>query len=159
MTQVALRGPEAALDPAPDEAVVRDVVAGDAARFEILMRRHNQRLFRTARSILRDDAEAEDAVQQAYLAAYLHLGEFRGEASFSTWMTRITVREALRRLRQNGRHGDLHLVDEEHEADMTATRSPEDDTADRELRAVLERGIDALPRAIASSWSCATSKR
>ena len=79
-----LRGPALAQDPASDEAVVEEVLDGESARFEVLMRRHNQRLFRTARAILKDDAEAEDAVQQSYLTAYAKLGQFQGRARFST---------------------------------------------------------------------------
>lgn len=145
--EVMLKGPEAALDPASDESVVDEVRAGDAARFEVLMRRHNQRLFRTARSILRDDAEAEDAVQQAYLLAYAKLDQFRGESRFSTWLTRIAVHEALRRTRKQGRLTDLEVLEGggHDDAVLPPTRSPEDSAADRELRAVLEQAIDSLP--------------
>lgn len=147
MGQVMLRGPDAALDPASDEVVVDEIRAGDASRFEILMRRHNQRLFRTARAILRDDAEAEDAVQQAYLAAYDRLHQFRGDARFSTWLTRIAVHEALRRARKQGRLADLDVLEGGARDDtlLPPVRSPEDAAADGELRAVLEEAIDALP--------------
>ncbi len=146
MSAVSMAGPAAALDPASDEAVVREVCAGEVARFEILMRRHNQRLFRTARAILRDDAEAEDVVQQAYLAAYAKLDQFRGDARFSTWLTRIAVHEALRRMRKHGRLSDLDVVTAADDAAMNApARSPEDDASGGELRALLEEAIDALP--------------
>lgn len=139
-------GPAAALDPASDEAVVADVRRGDAARFEILMRRHNQRLFRTARAILRDDAEAEDAVQQAYLAAFAKLDQFRGDARFSTWLTRIAVHEALKRLRRRGRLADLDVVEAaDEDALAVGSRTPEDDASGGELRALLEEAIDSLP--------------
>jgi RNA polymerase sigma-70 factor (ECF subfamily) len=82
-----------------DAALVARIVGGDRAAFEPLMRRHNTALFRTARAILRDDADAEDALQEAYLAAYRHLGEFRGDARLSTWLTRIVINQALGRLR------------------------------------------------------------
>src|SRR5882672_10724783 len=73
---------------APDAELARRVAAGDHAAFEAIMRRHNRALFRTARAILRDDAEAEDALQEAYLQAYQALGSFRGEAKLSTWFAR-----------------------------------------------------------------------
>lgn len=145
MRAVVPRGPEAALDPAPDEVVVEDVRRGDAARFEILMRRHNQRLFRTARAILRDDAEAEDAVQQAYVAAFAKLDQFRGDARFSTWLTRIVVHESLRRLRRHGRLTDLALVEEGPELATPLGQTPEEHAAGGELREMLENAIDALP--------------
>lgn len=146
MAQVMMKGPAAALDPASDEAVVRDVRAGDAARFEILMRRHNQRLFRTARAILRDDAEAEDVVQQAYLSAFAKLDQFRGDARFSTWLTRIAVHEALRRMRKQGRLSDLDVIEAaDDSAAALPAPSPEDDASGGELRALLEEAIDSLP--------------
>jgi DNA-directed RNA polymerase specialized sigma24 family protein len=83
-----------------DEEVVARMRRGNAAIFEVLMRRYNQRLYRAARAILGSDAEAEDAVQQAYLNAYRHLSQFEGGARFSTWLTRIAVCEALARRRQ-----------------------------------------------------------
>src|SRR5687767_2739236 len=85
-----------------DADVVRRVVSGDAALFEILMRRHNQRMYRTARAILRTDDEVEDVLQQAYLNAYQHLDQFAGESQFSTWLTRIVLNEALGRRRLRG---------------------------------------------------------
>ena len=83
-----------------DHALVARIVAGDSAAFETVMRRHNGALFRTARAILRDDADAEDALQEAYLAAYRNLGAFRGDARLSTWLTRIVINQALMRARR-----------------------------------------------------------
>src|SRR5689334_13654096 len=83
-----------------DEEVVRRVLDGDTALFEVLMRRYNQRLFRAARGIVRDDSEAEDAIQQAYVNAYFHLDQFEDRARFSTWLTRIAIHEALARARR-----------------------------------------------------------
>jgi RNA polymerase sigma-70 factor (ECF subfamily) len=146
MPRPMMKGPAAALDPASDEAVVREVRAGDAARFEILMRRHNQRLFRTARAILRNDAEAEDVVQQAYLSAFAKLEQFRGDARFSTWLTRIAVYEALKRMRKQGRLSDLDVVEAADDSRLSApSRTPEDHAAGGELRALLEEAIDTLP--------------
>jgi len=93
----------AAREQLSDEEVVLRVVAGDAALFEILMRRHNQRIYRAVRAILRDDDDAEDVMQQAYLNAFQHLGQFAGDSQFATWLTRIAVNEALARRRKRAR--------------------------------------------------------
>lgn len=128
-----------------DEEVVQRVIAGDSALFEILMRRHNQRIYRAVRAILREDEDVEDVMQQAYLNAYQHLHQFAGQALFSTWFTRIAVNEALARRRKRGRtvgEGDdqvtLSLL-EAHQPD------PETDAAAAELREVMEREVTALP--------------
>ena len=80
-----------------DEEIVDRVKSGDTALYEVIMRRYNQRLYRVARAILHDDAEAEDVMQAAYVHAYEHLAQFAGRALFSTWLTRIAVHEALTR--------------------------------------------------------------
>src|ERR1043165_4066496 len=87
----------------PDEEVVRRVLQGETALFELIMRRYNQRLYRVARAILRDDAEAEDVMQDAYVRAYEHLAQFAGRSQFSTWLTRITIHEALARSKRRKR--------------------------------------------------------
>src|SRR6187549_4073453 len=87
-----------------DEEVVSRVLAGDTPLFEVLMRRHNERVYRAARAILRDDKEAEDVMQEAYVNAYAHLAQFDGRAKFSTWLTKIAVYEALARARRRGRY-------------------------------------------------------
>jgi RNA polymerase sigma-70 factor (ECF subfamily) len=123
------------------------------AEFERLMRQHNQRLFRVARSILREDADAEDALQDAYVQAYRKLAEFRGEAELSTWLTRIVINQALMRVRQRTRDRvvvpfspDDAAVKELEVADEHA-ESPSDAALRGELRTVLERRIDELPEA------------
>jgi RNA polymerase sigma-70 factor (ECF subfamily) len=131
-----------------DDEIVARVRGGDTAVFEILMRRYNQRLFRAARAIVRDDADAEDAVQQAYLAAYAHLDQFAGAARFSTWLTRIAVREALGKLRTRKRRSEVDLDDKQETLMMSDERddtSPEKHAERRELAGVLEGAIDALP--------------
>lgn len=92
----ALVGP----GPHTDEEIVARVLDGDLAAFELLMRRHNERLYRVARSVVRDEHEAEDIVQETYVRAYAHLSRFEGRASVATWLTRIAFHEALRRRRQ-----------------------------------------------------------
>jgi len=94
-------------EPLSDEEVVTRVLAGEIAMFEIVMRRHNQRLYRVARSILRNDGEAEDVMQDAYVRAHEHLDQFAGRAKFSTWLTRIAVHEALARQRRGNRYQEL----------------------------------------------------
>src|ERR1044071_1748678 len=90
-----------------DQEIVRRVLEGQTALFELIMRRYNQRLYRVARAILRDDAEAEDVMQDAYVRAYEHLNQFAGRAPFATWLTRIAVHEALARLRARNRKQPL----------------------------------------------------
>src|SRR5215204_3182322 len=98
--------PQPAIAPpasAPDATLVALTAGGDHAAFEALMRRHNGRLFRAARAILKDDAEAEDAVQDAYVDAYRHMRDFRGDSQVGTWLVRIAVNHALMRLRKQKR--------------------------------------------------------
>jgi len=130
-----------------DEQVVAQVVAGQTALFEVLMRRHNERIYRAARAIVRDDREAEDVMQQAYVNAYAHLRQFDGRAKFSTWLTRIAVNEALARARKQGRYepfdeqapaaGDIFM--------STQQADPERQAFARELGSLLESAVDALP--------------
>src|SRR5215213_746708 len=98
-------------DALGDADLTRLARQGDPAAFRTIMRRHNRRLFRVARSILRDDSEAEDVVQEAYVRAFTALAGFRGEASLSTWLTRITLNEALGRLRRRQTAVGLEQVD------------------------------------------------
>jgi RNA polymerase sigma-70 factor (ECF subfamily) len=132
------------LQPAPqesltDEEVVERVLQGDRALFELIMRRHNERIYRTIRSILREEAEVEDAMQQAYVDAYAHLRDFAGRARFSTWLTRIAVHEALARKRRARPEGELmnDLPD--------PCRTPEQRTQDSETHRLLAAAIDELP--------------
>jgi RNA polymerase sigma-70 factor, ECF subfamily len=122
--------------------------------FEALMRRFNQKLFRVARSILRNDADAEDAVQDAYLQAYRRLSDFRGEAQLSTWLTRIVINQALMRLRSDKRDrvvlsfndadaNEAQSLVEEMPDDKS--ESPRDAALRGEIRRLLEHHIDALP--------------
>ena len=128
-----------------DEEVVIRVRAGDTHLFEVLMRRYNQRLYRAVRAILQNDADAEDAVQQAYLNAYRHLGQFEGRARFSTWLTRIAVYEALSR-RRRARDQPLGSTDDEQiERAVSAAPDPERQTYTEELGALLESALATLP--------------
>jgi RNA polymerase sigma-70 factor (ECF subfamily) len=123
-----------------DEDLVRQVVGGDTSLFEKLMRRYNERIYRVARAIVRDDHEAEDVMQQAYVNAFTHLDQFNGSARFSTWLTRIAVNESLARLRRQDRYLPLH--DRLAESGL---QNPERRAIVRELRGHLETAIDELP--------------
>lgn len=127
-----------------DEVLVAQVLAGDLSAFEALMRRHNRRVYRTARSILKNDHEAEDAMQEAYVSAFAHLKDYSGRSKFSTWLLRITVYECLGRIRRGKRLTSLEELDCE-ETLMATTRSPELATRDLEIRQLLEVAVDALP--------------
>lgn len=126
-----------------DEDVVERVLAGAPALFEVLMRRHNQRVFRAARAVLRDDHEAEEAMQEAWVRAYVSLGSFAGRARFSTWLTRIALNHAIERARTRRRTVELAGV--AGAAIDGAARSAEQQTLDDELRRALESAMDELP--------------
>ena len=131
-----------------DEQVVHQVLDGQTALFEVLMRRHNERLYRAARAILRDDREAEDVMQQAYVNAYAHLRQFDGRASFATWLTRIAVHEALARVRRRKRFDALDPDDpstQEKQMTWTFTPDPERQAISRELAGLIEAAVDRLP--------------
>ena len=130
-----------------DEAIVQRVLAGDSPSFELIMRRYNQRMFRVARSILRDDDEAEDVVQDAYVRAFEHLSQFSRLASFSTWLTRIAVHEALarRRRRERMRVADLNSPENIHLVPLVAGPKPDQQMSVRELHVVLTAAVDELP--------------
>jgi len=137
-------GPAAALS---DEEVVARVLAGDLPLFEVLMRRHNQRLYRTARAIVRDDAEAEDVMQETYVRAYAALGQFEGRAQWATWLTRIAVNEALARVRARGRFVSREATEVMAKEPPLPARSegPEAAASARELGALVEHAMDDLP--------------
>ena len=131
-----------------DEEVVTRVLNVETALFEILMRRYNQRLYRVARSILRDDGEAEDVMQDAYVRAYQHLGQFAGRAKFSTWLTRIAVHEALAQAHRGKRYDALEglsAVQGETMKFASAAPSPEQEVATAQSHAILEKAILSLP--------------
>jgi RNA polymerase sigma-70 factor (ECF subfamily) len=131
------------------------VAAGDRAAFEQLMRRYNRRLYRLARATLRDDAEAEDALQDAYVAAFRAMSRFRGEASLTTWLSRLVLNECYTRQRRGARRDNIApmvstsaIADFERDAMETdGTTSPDRALMRTELRALLERKLDALPEA------------
>ncbi len=129
-----------------DEEVVARVLQGQTPLFEVLMRRHNERVYRAARAILRDDREAEDVMQQAYVNAYAHLRQFDGRAKFSTWLTKIAVYEAIARARKRGRYEPLDEAPGGLERFMPTSPAPdpEHQAFARELSAMLESAVDGL---------------
>lgn len=136
-----------------DEALLAGLREGHARAFEQLMRRYNRLLFRAARAIVPDDAEAQDVVQEAWLRAFLGLRSFRGEASLGSWLTRIATNQAITHHRKRGRWvswdgscEDLPPdLDEASAMQPMPLRSAEDEVARLELRRLLERAIDLLP--------------
>ena len=135
--------------PLSDPELVELARAGDGQSIELIIRRYNRKLYRTARAILRDDAEAEDAVQDAYLQAFRNLSSFRGDSSLGTWLTRIAANEALMRRRRNTRRSEVIPL---HDDDMPPmeelpgeTPTPEREAIGNEMRRMLERQVDALP--------------
>ena len=130
-----------------DAEVIRKVLQGQTAMFELLMRRYNERVYRAARAIVRDDQEAEDVMQQAYVNAFTHLRQYNGMAQFSTWLTRIAINEALARVRRQGRYEvfDDELANEEPFVSLNTSENPEQQAFAGELRGLLEWAIDALP--------------
>jgi RNA polymerase sigma-70 factor, ECF subfamily len=136
----------------PDAELAARAARGDQGAFERIMRRHNRTLFRTARAILRDDGDAEDALQEAYLQAYGAMGQFRGDAKLSTWLARIVANQALQRLRKRERRAQILPLQQrdaepalEEPADVRNDNGPEAAAHSGELRRVLETQIDALP--------------
>src|SRR5262245_11960394 len=141
--------PAAAVENAElrDEEVVRRVIDGHTAMFELLMRRYNERVYRAARSIVRDELEAEDVMQEAYVNAFTHLRQFNGSARFSTWLLRIAINESLARVRRQGRYEafDDELSNVEPLMRLNPSANPERQAFTGELRTLLEWAIDTLP--------------
>jgi RNA polymerase sigma-70 factor (ECF subfamily) len=140
----------------PEPQLVELAAGGDQDAFEAIMRRHNRALYRAARSIVKDDTEAEEAVQDAYLRAYHALPRFRGDSSLSTWLTRIVINQALERLRKRRRElatvsSDTVFDLEKHtamaDADATSPDTPERELMRVQMRRLLEQKIDELPSA------------
>jgi len=140
---------QAAWDRYSDEELVERIRHGNPAVYEVLMRRYNQRIYRVVLSITRNDSEAEDVMQEAYVRAYQHLGEFEGKAKFSTWLTKIAVYEALSRVRRLTRTGSPKSFSDESLDVMDTVKSderdPERQMYDQELKLVLQRAIQSLP--------------
>jgi RNA polymerase sigma-70 factor (ECF subfamily) len=142
-----------AVETASDAELVRLVLGKDEAATRALMQRYNRRLYRVARGVVRDDSEAEDVLQEAYLRAFSGLADFRGECSLSTWLTRIVLNQALQRLR---RRTDVPVSGIDQDAERRgaevipfpasqSTIDPERAMAQQQLCQLVERAIDELP--------------
>lgn len=135
-----------------DISLARRIAGGDRLAFEMLMRRYNRRLYRLARATLHDQAEAQDALQEAYLRAYRSIGQFRGEAALATWLTRLVLNECLGRLRRDARRQNVVPIVRSNTdtAMMEATAAPDSEQPEQtlgrtQMRALLERKLDELP--------------
>src|SRR5438874_2261939 len=131
-----------------DEEVVSRVRAGETALYEVIMRRYNQRLYRIARAILHNDAEAEDVMQDAYVRAYTHLGQFAARSPFSSWLTRIAVNEALARRRSSKQQQEVDATEFDGEISMQnlyKSPDPEQTASSAQLRDLLEHTVLDLP--------------
>lgn len=149
-------GSHPARPPVSEQSAEADLIAraiaGETAAFERIMRRYNQKLFRTARSILMQDADAEDAVQETYLRAWRELASFRSDASLSTWLVRIAVNESLGRLRRRSAQvipldAAMNTIEPEVQASLCVADQlqPESGAIRAQLRTLLETRIDRLP--------------
>ena len=142
------------ITPADELSLARRIAGGERAAFEVLMRRYNRRLYRLARALLRDEAEAKDALQDAYLCAYRCIGQFRGDAALSTWLSRLVLNECgARRRRSLRRENIIPIVSAE--ASMEAFiripdsgELPDHCTARAQMRSVLERKVSELPESL-----------
>jgi RNA polymerase sigma-70 factor (ECF subfamily) len=135
----------------PDTVLVERIRSGEVGLFELLMRRYNQRLFRVIRSVNTDDSEAEDVLQDAWVHAFEHLGQFEGRSSFATWVTKIALHGALRREQQRKRivalaDGNGEITAEAEQVSST-TDNPEQQAFQGEMRQVLRSAVDRLPSA------------
>ncbi len=138
-------------DHLTDEALVERALARDPEAFRIIMTRHNQRLFRIARAVVRNDSIAEDVVQEAYLRAFEHLETFRGDASLVTWLHRVVLNEALGRLRRSAARREVPFATDSAGAEIVPfpnaanADDPERSLAQRQILRLVEEAADALP--------------
>lgn len=130
-----------------DDAIIEQVLNGETGRYALILRRYNQRLFRVARSILQDDALAEDALQEAYVAAYKRLPRYQARGTFGSWLTRITINEARMSRRKHSRYRETDNAEDQAASwiDPQATSNPAQSAANGELAALLESAMQQLP--------------
>jgi len=152
MRKRAMQAAEIGSAEAGDMALVRRALARDPDACRAIIKTHNQRLYRIARGVVRNDAEAEDIVQEAYMRAFASLGAFRGEASLSTWLSRIVINEALGRLRKRKRvvpmpeNPEAQIIQfPGNPSDLNPGEDPERTMAQRQILGLVERATDSLP--------------
>ena len=137
----------------PDEEVIRRVLGGEVELYEIIMRRYNQRLYRAVRAVLGNDSDVEHVMQDAYVSAYTHLGQFESRSSFSTWLTKIAIHEALAVKRKQNRFVTMDTADSDNGfVSMLVSNDPDPEKKlmDMELAALLEHSVEALPESYRS---------
>jgi RNA polymerase sigma-70 factor (ECF subfamily) len=153
MVRKTMPHPQANTAARSDLDLVSRAQARDADAFRLIMRMHNQKLYRLARSIVRNDSEAEDIVQETYVTAFAHLASFRGEASLATWLSRIAINEALGRLRRRRRAAEIVPSEPAGDAQIipfplaASSDDPERSMAQRQILKLVEQATDALPDA------------
>jgi RNA polymerase sigma-70 factor (ECF subfamily) len=138
--------PNPALETCSDEEIVARILGGESALFEVIVRRHSRLLYRVALSVLRNDSDAEDVVQDTYVSAFQHLTQFAGRANFITWLTRIALYRALARLRSRRR--EVSLDDDQTRERLWLVHrgpSPEQNLCARETAHLLNSAIRSLP--------------
>jgi len=133
-----------------DDEIVERVLGGDTDLYQLIVQRHNQRLQRVAWAIVQDEHEAEDVVQETHVRAYEHLTQFAGRSLLSTWLTRIAVHEAWRRMKRRSKQCDIDAIVASLWKTSRVTHTPEDDLLKTEARTVLKQEIDALPEPLRS---------
>jgi RNA polymerase sigma-70 factor, ECF subfamily len=133
-----------------DNEIVERVLGGDTDLYQLILQRHNQRLQRVAWAIVQDEHEAEDVVQETHVRAYEHLTQFAGRSLLSTWLTRIAVHEAWRRMKRRSKQCDIDAIASSLWKASRVTHTPEDDLLKIEARTVLKQEIDALPEPLRS---------
>jgi RNA polymerase sigma-70 factor, ECF subfamily len=131
-----------------DAEIIERVLGGDADSYQLIVRRYNRRLYRVTRAILQDEHEAEDVVQETLVQAYTHLSQFAGRCLFSTWLTRIAIHEAWRRMKKRRKECEIDAAAASLRKLSRVTHTPEDDLLTSEARTVLEEAIDALPETL-----------
>jgi len=131
-----------------DAEIVERVLDGDTDSYQLIVRRYNRRLYRVTRAILQDEHETEDVVQETLVQAYTHLTQFAGRSLFSTWLTRIAIHEAWRRMRHRRKECEIDAAAASLRKASRVTHTPEDDLLTSEARTVLEQAIDALPETL-----------
>lgn len=139
---------EAIPEPLPDEAVIKKVAEGNADQFEIIIKRYNQQLFRIIRSYLSNRQDSEDVIQTTYLKAFKNLKQFRGDSKFSTWLIRIAINEALKKLKGQNKISGLHSVTNGQNFDQKnndENYTPESKMIQKDMSKHLEKAIDTLP--------------
>jgi len=128
-----------------DSQIIEQVQKGDKQKYALLMRKYNQRLYRICKGYLKNEAEIEDVMQDAYVKAYQNLGKFENRSQFSTWLSRIVINECLQRLKKLNRTRNIEDSENQETMNLTDNRNPETNSLNKELKLLLEANIEQLP--------------